>query len=620
MALLVLWLLLPLPAKGAPLPELFVVRTVTFDGVESVPVAELRKTLAARPRPFWRFWEPEEALGIPDLKDDQERIRQFYRARGFYHARVAYDAEPTGAEAQKIAGESAGPVPVVRVAFSVKEGPPVEISGIRIHTPLTDPSEEELAEQIPLKKGRIFTEGDYRAAKKNLERTFQNRGFPFPKVEGRVRVDVRENSARVEFSVDPGRALSFGAVKIVQEGETVSEKVVSRALRFETGDPYSAAAVEQSRRNLVNLDLFRSALILPGRPEEDTASLPMEVRLRSKEPRQIGFGVGYGSEDGLRLRASWTYRNAFSRAGRFTLSARRTDLVQNVQAEYTQPYWVDARTDLRSRAGWEREIFDSYTNRKRFFNAAVDRRLWPNWTGTLGYNLEDNELEQVEIIDPEERIEFIRNNEYLVSSVNAGIGRKRVDSDLYPTTGEVFTLASEQAFGAIGSELSYVNPSVEFKAYRTPLGRVTFGGRLKLESIAGIGGTDFIPIFKRLFLGGSNTVRGYGYRMLGPLDANGVPVGGKSAANANLEARFPIYGSVSGVVFFDAGMVDPESFRFDVGEIRTACGAGFRYDSVIGPIRVEFGYKLNPEGEDELPPGVEPESRWRIHFNVGQTF
>jgi outer membrane protein assembly factor BamA len=108
--------------------------------------------------------------------------------------------------------------------------------------------------------------------------------------------------------------------------------------------------------------------------------------------------------------------------------------------------------------------------------------------------------------------------------------------------------------------------------------------------------------------------------MLGPLDAKGVPVGGKSAANANLEARFPIYGSVSGVVFFDAGMVDPESFRFDAGEIRTACGAGFRYDSVIGPIRVEFGYKLNPEGEDELPPGVEPESRWRIHFNVGQTF
>ncbi|MGD8367046.1 MAG: BamA/TamA family outer membrane protein [Desulfobacterales bacterium] len=619
-ALLFLWLFFPLTANAAALPEAFVVRQVTLHGVASVPAAEIRKALAARPRPFWRPWEPEETLNAQDLKDDQERIRQFYRARGFYHTRIDAEAEPTGDEAKKTTGESGGPLPVVRVVFSVKEGPPVTISEVRVDTFSAEPSEEELLHQVPLKKGQIFTESDYRAAKKSLERSFQNRGFPFPKIEGRVRVDVRENLARVVFTVDPGRALCFGAVKIVQEGATVSETVVLRALRFKTGEPYSASAVEQSRRNLINLDVFRSALILPGQPEADNDSLPMEVRLRSKEPRQVGFGIGYGSEDGLRLRASWTYRNAFSRAGRFTFSASRTDLIQNVQAEYGQPYWIDAKTDLRSRAGWERELFDSYTNRKQFLNAALDRRLPKNWTGTLGYGLEDNKLEEVDIADPIERLEFIRNNEYLISSVNIGIGRKRVDSELYPTAGEVFTLASEQAFAAIGSELSFVNPSVELRAYRTPWGRVTFGGRLKLESIAGIGDTEFIPIFKRLFLGGSNTVRGYGYRMLGPLDANGVPVGGKSAANANIEARFPIYGSFSGVVFFDAGMVDPESFHFDTAAIRTACGAGFRYDSVIGPLRVEFGYKLNPEEESALPPGVEPESRWRIHFNVGQTF
>ena len=615
-----LWVVCAAGVEAGSLPETFVVRKVKLAGVDSVSAAELRKTLAARPRRFWRFWESEEPLGALDLKDDQERIRQFYRARGFYHTRVDYNAAPTGAEAQKIAGESKGPLPVVQVLFTVEEGPPVTISTIRIDTTVPDPPEKELLEKIPLKTGRTFTESDYRKAKKSLERIFGNRGFPFPRVEGRVQIDVRENVAGVKFFVDPGRSLSFGTIAIFQEGETVADKVVFRALQFESGDAYTASAVEQSRRNLVNLDVFRSAVILPKRPADDADTLPVEVRLRSKEPRQVGFGIGYGSEDGLRLRASWTYRNAFSRAGRFTLSARRSDLIQNVQAEYTQPYVFDARTDLRSRTGWEREIFDSYTNRKWFFNTALDRRLWPSWTGTVGYGLENNELEEVQIADPEERLEFFQNNEYLISSVNAGIGRKRIDSDLYPTRGEVFSLASEQAFSAIGSELSFVNPSVEFKAYRSPLAPVTFAGRIKLESIAPIGDTEFIPVFKRLFLGGSNTVRGYGYRMLGPLDANGVPLGGQSAANANLEARFPIYQSFSGIVFFDAGVVDPEAFRFDTGEIRTAAGVGFRYDSVIGPVRVEFGYKLNPESEDELPPGVEPESRWRIHFSIGQAF
>jgi len=619
-AVLFFWLVAPLSAAGQALPDAFVVRTLTFQGVDRVSFQALRKTLAARPRPFWRWWESENPLAPMDLEDDVERIRQFYRANGYYHAKVEFEAEKTGAEASKIYGETRGPLPVLRVRFRVEEGPPVIISEVNVAVADNDAPEAAMQDISPLNAGQVFTEHDYRAAKRAIEQFYGSRGYPFAKVDGRVRVDVGENRAQVELSVEPGGLYRFGSVAIRQEGAYVDEEVVRRALAFAAGDVYSASAVEQSRRNLVNLDVFKSALVLRGEPGPDSGVLPMEVRLRAKDPRQIGFGVGYGSEDGIRLRASWAYRNAFSRAGRFTVSARRTDLVQNVQAEYAQPYWPDARTDLRSRTGWERETFDSYTNQKRFLDAAFDRRLWPDWTGTIGYGLEDNELEEVEIDDPEERAEFILNNEYLISSINAGIGYKQVDNELYPTTGEVFVLSSDQAFNALGSELSFVNPSVELKVYRTPVPPMTLAARLKLESIEGIEDTDFIPVFKRLFLGGSNTVRGYGYRMLGPLDDNGLPLGGKTAVNANLEGRFPLFRSFSGIVFIDAGAVDPDSFQFDAGEIRIACGAGFRYDSVIGPLRVEVGYKLNPVEEDELPEGVEAEERWRIHFSIGQTF
>ena len=620
LAILIGCLAVPQQGRGETLPEAFVVRKTTFSGVSSVSKKELRKTLATRPRPFWRFWEPETPLSEIDLKDDLERIRQFYRARGYYHARVEMDTERTGQEAAKTAGEHAGPLPVVRVAFSVQEGPPVIVSEIQIDRPRDGLPDEEVRKRIALQKGKVFTTNDYRSAKKTIERLYGNRGFPFVQVDGQARVDVRENLARVSLAVTPGGIHRFGEVTIAQDGEIVKEAIVRRALEFEPGQKYRASAVEQSQRNLVSLDVFRSALIVPGTPEEGSDKLPMEVRLRAKEPRQIGFGAGYGSEDGLRLRASWTYRNVFSRAGRFTLSARRTDLIENVQVEYFQPYWLDARNDLRGRTGWEREDLESYTNEKTFANVAVDRRLSRLWSGSAGYKLENNRLQEIKILDPLEIEELVKNNSYLVSAVNFSLTRSTIDDLLYPSEGSTVSLTSEQASDLFGSELTYWRPAAEVRAYRTFFPPVTLAGRIRLETIQETEDTDFIPIPERLFLGGSNTVRGYGYQMLGPLDPAGNPLGGKSAANANLEARFPIYRSFSGVVFLDAGLVDTEAFKFELSEVRTACGAGFRYDTPIGPLRVEIGYKLDPKEEDELPAGVEAEERWRIHFSIGQTF
>ncbi|MCF8051157.1 MAG: BamA/TamA family outer membrane protein [Desulfobacterales bacterium] len=619
-AFLLIFLVFARQVESGALPEAFVVRKATFSGVNSVSKKELRKTLAARPRPFWRFWEPKTALSEIDLKDDLERIRQFYRARGYYHARVEMDAERTGQEAATTAGEHPGPLPAVRVAFSVREGPPVIVSEIQIDQPLGGLLDEEVRKRIALQKGKVFTTSDYRSAKKTIERLYGNRGFPFVQVDGQARVDVRENLARVSLVVKPGGIYRFGEVTIAQDGEIVKETIIRRALEFEPGEKYRASAVEQSQRNLVNLDVFRSALIVSGRPEEESDKLPMEVRLRAKEPRQIGFGVGYGSEDGLRLKASWSYRNMLSRAGKFTLSARRTDLIENAQAEYFQPYWLDARNDLRGRTGWEREDLESYTNETTFANIAVDRRLSRLWTGSAGYKLENNRLQKIKILDPLEIEELVKNNNYLVSAVNFSLTRSTVDDLLYPAEGSTVTLAFEQASDLFGSELTYWRPAAEVRAYRTFFPPVTLAGRIRLETIQETEDTDFIPIPERLFLGGSNTVRGYGYQMVGPVDPAGNPLGGKSAANANLEARFPIYRSFSGVVFLDAGLVDPEAFKFDLSEVRTACGAGFRYDTPIGPLRVEVGYKLNPVEEDELPAGVEAEERWRIHFSIGQTF
>jgi outer membrane translocation and assembly module TamA len=99
------------------------------------------------------------------------------------------------------------------------------------------------------------------------------------------------------------------------------------------------------------------------------------------------------------------------------------------------------------------------------------------------------------------------------------------------------------------------------------------------------------------------------------MDPSGTPEGGQSTLLANIELRRPIVGRMSGVLFMDMGMVDEESFQYN-NEIRYSLGAGIRFGTPVGPLRLDFGYKLNPQ---PLPDGME-ENRWRIHFDIGHAF
>ena len=149
-------------------------------------------------------------------------------------------------------------------------------------------------------------------------------------------------------------------------------------------------------------------------------------------------------------------------------------------------------------------------------------------------------------------------------------------------------------------------------------------GRFRFEVIQETEDTDTIPIFKRLFLGGTNTVRGYGFQKLGPLDPNGKPLGGQTSLLGNLELRYPIYKKLSGVAFLDAGHVNRDPIEIDPDDLRFTGGAGLRYNTAIGPVRIDFGYKLNPPTLGDVAttttPDEDTEDRWKIHFSIGQTF
>ena len=128
-----------------------------------------------------------------------------------------------------------------------------------------------------------------------------------------------------------------------------------------------------------------------------------------------------------------------------------------------------------------------------------------------------------------------------------------------------------------------------------------------------------VPFSKKHFLGGANSIRGWGRYEVSPLSGSGLPIGGNSVFAFSSEARYSLRGSLGLVGFADAGNVWPSDWHFDLGDLRYAIGPGLRYQTPVGPIRVDVGYQLNPI-PDLIVNGAPQPRRWRLHFSIGQAF
>jgi outer membrane protein insertion porin family/translocation and assembly module TamA len=178
----------------------------------------------------------------------------------------------------------------------------------------------------------------------------------------------------------------------------------------------------------------------------------------------------------------------------------------------------------------------------------------------------------------------------------------------------------ERAGWLLPGTFRYTSMSVEGRHY-LPLGnRFVLANRAQWGNVAPVNGDPGnVPFSKKLFLGGSTSIRGWGRYEVSPLTADGLPIGGNSLLAFSSELRAPIQGKLSAVAFLDGGNVTDNSWAVPMDSLRYAIGSGLRYQTPVGPVRLDFGYQLNPI------PGLvvngEPQQRrWRVHFSIGQAF
>jgi outer membrane translocation and assembly module TamA len=239
----------------------------------------------------------------------------------------------------------------------------------------------------------------------------------------------------------------------------------------------------------------------------------------------------------------------------------------------------------------------------------VERKLWPDVTASLGYNVEYDRLSNVPG-ETKQRLEEFRDQGY-VSGWNASIQRNTAGDLLNPRLGSVLSLAVEQAGGPWQGNFTFYRAQFEAKKYIGFWARQVFATRFRIGAGDGFGDDEDLPLFRRFFSGGITGTRGYARHKLGPLTSGEDPIGGRSLIEGSVELRTPVWRELGAVVFFDAGAIDLEPFRYDLGELQYGTGPGIRYNTPVGPLRLDLGFALNPPAD--LP-------SWQIHFSIGQAF
>jgi outer membrane protein assembly factor BamA len=304
------------------------------------------------------------------------------------------------------------------------------------------------------------------------------------------------------------------------------------------------------------------------------------------------------------------HRNFLGGARRFDASLRYSSLERAARISLQQPHWLARRQTLQIESTLGQETTPAYTAERLVAGVRLTRPIGDDWSVRGGYEMSwsrvgDADSEAVRLLeDPE--------SDVFLSGFRFGVRRSTVKDELDPQRGSRVDLSVAPWIPALGSDQGFVALLLDARAYR-PIARTVLAGRFQLGSIEPFGSThaDEVPMPERFYLGGSTTVRGFRYWGLGPRNADGKPVGGTSLIEGSLELRFPIRGALGGVAFVDAGDVDLQPHRFDVGGITYSVGAGIRYRTPLGPLRLDLARALNPpDGSDTT----------FIHFSIGQAF
>jgi translocation and assembly module TamA len=423
-----------------------------------------------------------------------------------------------------------------------------------------------------------------------------------------VTANHRAQQLDVDIGIAPGPELRFGRLITVNDS-AVRTAAQRRIAGLPTGERFDPDVVDDVTRRLTSTGAFSSVTVREAdRPNPD-GTLDMELRVVDAKPRRFGFGAELSSLEGLTLSSFWLHRNFMGGAERFRVDGEVSDISGNtgeIDASITARLEVPAAiarlgpdTDAFFQAALASENEPTYTSNSIDLTAGLTRRFTEDLTGELGLGLNYSETE-----------DDLGYREFLLLTMPLSLTWDKRDNDLNPKSGW-YIGAEATPFLNVNDTGSGARLYGDLRGYYG-IGEskgTVLAGRLQVGSVVGPELDETQPEFL-FYSGGAGTVRGQPYQSLTVDLGNGDETGGRSFLGLSGELRQDIGESWGVVAFADAGYISAEATPGSGGEWQSGAGLGVRYQTGIGPIRLDVA----------TPTGGDTGSGVQIYIGIGQAF
>ncbi len=553
---------------------------------------------------------------------DVDKLLSAYKAAGYLSARVA--------RGEILASETDDEV---SLRINITEGRRTYVRSIRIAGNEAVPL-EEISDAIRSSPGAAFDPALLSSDSYRIYSIYADRGY----TSADVAADsvVAADSADIAFDIVEGEIAYVGSIRVEGNSSTLG-RAIRRELLIHEGDVFSRRRILESQARLYRTALFSSVAFESDGLEAESTVVDLVVRVQEKQQRWVGFGVGYGTLDFLRLSGDWTHRNLFGSLvrgeARVVASRLLSEQNNNVRGEFTlvEPWFLGMRTEAAVSVFHERrdvenfeiligerrgERIASYRLTETGVRPSLARALTPRLKATLGYNLTTANPE-----DPSSPVDPQLLGREVKRSLDFTLERNGRNDFFNPTRGSHLRGNTEVAGKALGGDSHFLRGRAAASVYRPVFWNSVIAARFEVGSIRTLTDSTGIPDHERFRLGGATTVRGYEEQEIGP---------GNFLLISNIEWRVPIVWKFGGAIFMDGGNTWGElsdvrgaDFRFSAdpasvggGDMRYSAGIGIRLATPVGPARVDYAQKLKrarfSDGRLEDP--------WGIHLSLGQAF
>jgi outer membrane protein insertion porin family len=531
------------------------------------------------------------------LDEDVDRIIQLYNDFGYVQARV---------ESSEIQVDREKARATIRIV--VVEGPQFKVGGVDVMGNAVLPV-EEIRKRVELKTGDVFSRSKLRDSVKGITDLYSAVGRASADVSPNTLQDTPGRLVNIVFEINEGPETYVERINI--SGNTRSEeKILRREIPMAEGDLFTSQKLARAKQRLTNLNYFDkvNATTAPGSAKD---KIIVNIDVTEKPTGLFSIGGGYSSQDGALGTLDLSQRNFLGKGWEVFLRLRGGQNIQTGTIGFTEPWLFDQPLAAGFDIFNTRRLLPDYTVNSLGGDIRLGHPIgeYSRWNAL--YRVSQDKISDVNQLGSPELIS--QEGTHLTSLVGLNLSRDTRDNVYDPTRGSTVSIGVDFAGVGFGEKFAR---SVFSTTYFQPMPWLDHVLSFRLMAGYSFGWSkDPVPLFERFYLGGSNSLRQFKSLQVSPKDNTGTRIGGNSEALGTVEYQIPLFFGIKAAVFYDVGQVwGPDisaGTKIDLSDLRHGVGAGLRWNSPFGPIRIDYGIKLDQK---------KGESFGNFNFSAGSSF